>query len=139
MGMTATRLKNAANSSAWALGQQQRNGFHVRRIVWGLFMAKAECREQEEIRAATILVEGAPKTKAAKAKAAQRKRALFPSDPQLALRRNDLKYFDLLPEKLRRVVNETDVKCRSDVIYRMWKLEGMTCAQIVKQLKSERP
>jgi hypothetical protein len=130
-------MKHAANSSAWALGEQQRNGFHVRRIVWGLFMARAERREHEEIRAATILIEGAPKTKAAKAKAAQRKRPLFAGDPQLALRRNDLKYFDLLPEKLRRVVNEADVKCRSDVIYRMWKLDGLTCAQIVRQLKSE--
>lgn len=50
-------MKNAANRSAWALGMQRRNGFHVRRVVWGLLMAWEEKREDEEIRAATILVE----------------------------------------------------------------------------------
>jgi hypothetical protein len=47
---------HAANSKAWALGRQQRNGFRVRKVVWGLLMAKAELREGKEIRAATILV-----------------------------------------------------------------------------------
>jgi hypothetical protein len=50
-------LKHAANCSAWAIGKQQRNGFHVRRVVWGLFMAFEECRPDEQVRAATILVE----------------------------------------------------------------------------------
>jgi hypothetical protein len=54
-------LKHAANSSAWALGRRQRNGFHVRRVVWGLLMAQSECRPDEEIRAATILIESASK------------------------------------------------------------------------------
>jgi hypothetical protein len=49
-------VKHAANSSAWAIGRQQRNGFHVRRVVWGLLMARAEKRESEEIRAAVIMV-----------------------------------------------------------------------------------
>jgi hypothetical protein len=50
-------MKHAANSSAWALGRQQRNGFHVRRVVWGLLMAQSERRDDEEIRAAAIMVE----------------------------------------------------------------------------------
>lgn len=50
-------MKPASNSSAWALGRQQRNGFHVRRVVWGLTMAREERRDDEEIRAATIMVE----------------------------------------------------------------------------------
>jgi hypothetical protein len=50
-------MKPAGNSSAWAIGQQRRNGFHVRRVVWGLLMAWEEKRADEEIRAASILVE----------------------------------------------------------------------------------
>ena len=48
--------KQAANAQAYALGHQQRNGFHVRRIVWGYLMAREEKREGEEIRRTTILV-----------------------------------------------------------------------------------
>ena len=50
-------MKHAANSTAWAIGEQRRNGFHVRRIVWGLLLAQYEKREGEEIRAASILIE----------------------------------------------------------------------------------
>lgn len=50
-------MKWAANSRAWALGEQQSNGFHVRRVVWGLEMAHAERRAHEEIRATAIMVE----------------------------------------------------------------------------------
>jgi hypothetical protein len=50
-------VKPAANSTAWAIGRQRRNGFHVRRVVWGLLMAQCERREGEQVRAATILVE----------------------------------------------------------------------------------
>jgi hypothetical protein len=53
-----TPLKHAANCKAWALGRQQRNGFNVRRVVWGLLMARAERRDGEEIRAAIIMVGG---------------------------------------------------------------------------------
>lgn len=49
-------MKRAANAKAWAIGRQQHNGFHVRRIVWGLLMAKEERRDGEEIRAAVIHV-----------------------------------------------------------------------------------
>ena len=49
-------MKRAVNSKAWAIGSQQRNGFHVRRIVWGLLMAREERRDGEEIRAAVIYV-----------------------------------------------------------------------------------
>jgi len=50
-------IVHAANCSAWAIGTQRRNGFHVRRVVWGLLLAQYERREGEEIRAATIMVE----------------------------------------------------------------------------------
>jgi hypothetical protein len=50
-------LKHAANHRAWAIGRQRRNGFHVRKVVWGLLMARSERRDDEEIRAATIMVE----------------------------------------------------------------------------------
>lgn len=50
-------MKRAANAKAWAIGRPQRNGFHARRIVWGLLMAQAERREDEEVRAAILLVE----------------------------------------------------------------------------------
>jgi len=52
-------MKCAANSSAWAIGQQRCNGFHVRKVVWGLLMAQCERREGEQVRAAMILVERA--------------------------------------------------------------------------------
>jgi hypothetical protein len=48
--------KHAANFRAWALGTQMRNGFHVRRIVWGKLMAQMEKRAGEEIRHAELLV-----------------------------------------------------------------------------------
>lgn len=50
-------LKHAANHTSWAIGRQQRNGFHVRKVVWGLLMAQMERRPDEEIRAASIMVE----------------------------------------------------------------------------------
>jgi hypothetical protein len=49
---------HARNAAAYALGQQERGGFRVRRVVWGRLMARAERREGEEIRRAFILVEG---------------------------------------------------------------------------------
>jgi len=58
--MTRT-LKYAANCTSWAIGRQQPNGFHVRRIVWGLLLAQHEVREGEEIRGAMIQVERAYK------------------------------------------------------------------------------
>lgn len=50
-------MKHAANHTAWAIGRQQRNGFQVRRVVWGFLMATTERRDDEEIRAASIMVE----------------------------------------------------------------------------------
>lgn len=47
----------AANRSAWAVGYPAHNGFHVRRVVWGLLMAVAERREGEQIRKCELLVE----------------------------------------------------------------------------------
>ena len=54
------RLRYARNHHAWALGTQERNGFHVRRVVWGLLMASAEVRPGEQIRKASIMVGGKP-------------------------------------------------------------------------------
>jgi hypothetical protein len=45
------------NHQAWAVGTERKNGFHVRRVVWGLLMAQAEMRDGEEIRAARLYVE----------------------------------------------------------------------------------
>jgi hypothetical protein len=50
-------MKHARNCSCWALGRQTKNGFHVRRIVWGYMLASHEVREGEQVRAATIFVE----------------------------------------------------------------------------------
>jgi hypothetical protein len=55
--MNSEMTKHAANGSAWAIGTQRRNGFHVRRVVWGLLMAQYEVRDGEQIRAAHIMVE----------------------------------------------------------------------------------
>jgi hypothetical protein len=49
--------KRAANAKAWALGHQQANGFHIRKVVWGLLMANMEKRIDEEIRAVLLLIE----------------------------------------------------------------------------------
>lgn len=49
-------MKRAANAQAWALGTRGRNGFSVRRVVWGKLLAREERREGEEIRKAVICV-----------------------------------------------------------------------------------
>jgi hypothetical protein len=50
-------MRYARNARAWALGKQlHHGGFHVRRVVWGLLMARTEKRPDEEIRKAVILV-----------------------------------------------------------------------------------
>lgn len=56
-----TDMKRPRNDRAWALGRQKRNGFYVRRIVWGLLMAQLEVRAGEQIRAARLQVERAYK------------------------------------------------------------------------------
>jgi hypothetical protein len=49
--------KRAANHGAWALCTKQGNGrWHVRRVVWGILMARAEKREGELIRRASIIL-----------------------------------------------------------------------------------
>ena len=55
--MHRRNMKHARNASAWAIGQQTKTGFHVRRVVWGLFLACEEKRDGEEIRVAWIMVE----------------------------------------------------------------------------------
>lgn len=50
------QTRHAANAKAWALGHHDRNGFRVRRIVWGRLMAREEKRPGENIRRATILI-----------------------------------------------------------------------------------
>lgn len=53
----ATGCQHAANARAYAIGTQQINGFHVRRVVWGSLMARLEKRPGEVIKRAVILVE----------------------------------------------------------------------------------
>lgn len=48
--------RHAANSRAWAIGHPDRNGFRIRRIVWGRAGARMEKRAGERIRPATIIV-----------------------------------------------------------------------------------
>ena len=56
--VTSTSIwKRPGNADAWAVGEQRSNGFHIRRVVWGLLMAQAEKRMDEEIRKASIMVE----------------------------------------------------------------------------------
>ena len=52
-------MKLARNSTVWAVGTQKRQGFYIRRVVWGYLMACAERRDGEQIRAATIMIERA--------------------------------------------------------------------------------
>lgn len=61
----STTHKRAANAKAWAIGNQAANGFHIRRIVWGLLMAQAEKRIDEEIREVLLMVEAEHKKRAA--------------------------------------------------------------------------
>lgn len=49
-------MKRAANGQAYAIGHPSRNGFRVRRVVWGKLMASYELRAGEEIRRAIISV-----------------------------------------------------------------------------------
>lgn len=46
----------AANRDAWALGIQVKNGFHVRKIVWGRALAREERRDGESIIRGRIMV-----------------------------------------------------------------------------------
>lgn len=69
-------MKHAANHTAWAIGRMQRNGFHVRRVVWGLLMAQSERRSDEEIRAASIMVEATFK---------RRRRIVWPTNLHTAM------------------------------------------------------
>lgn len=57
MGHIVNGMEWAAPGRAWAVGQPKYNGFYIRRIVWELAMAQAERRDDEEIRAVSILVE----------------------------------------------------------------------------------
>lgn len=50
--------RHAANSGAWAIGWIDRGRFRVRRIVWGRALARAEKRDGERIRRATIIIDG---------------------------------------------------------------------------------
>jgi hypothetical protein len=50
-------MKRPRNADAWAIGTQRRNGFHVRRVVWGLLMAQCEQRDGEQVRKAVVLIE----------------------------------------------------------------------------------
>lgn len=50
-------MKRIANHrGAYAIGQQGRRGFDVRRVVWGKLLASMERRDDEEIRQAVLMV-----------------------------------------------------------------------------------
>ena len=54
----------AANTDCcYAIGVTMRNGFHVRRVVWGMLMARYERRPGEEIRRAMLGVVSKSKAK----------------------------------------------------------------------------
>jgi len=42
--LSTLAAKYAANSPAYALGEDRRNGFHIRKVVWGRTLAIAERR-----------------------------------------------------------------------------------------------
>jgi len=57
------RYLQPVNAKAWAIGRLTKNGrFHVRRIVWGRLLARAEKRDGEIIRAVRILVRSPQQT-----------------------------------------------------------------------------
>lgn len=45
------------NYRAYAVGKYEKNGFRVRRVVWGRILAQAERRDDEEIRSVIISLE----------------------------------------------------------------------------------
>jgi hypothetical protein len=50
-------VERAHNESAWAIGRVTRPGwFHIRRVVWGGLLARAERREGETLRRVTVLI-----------------------------------------------------------------------------------
>jgi len=55
--LPASGMAHANNARAYALGTKMRNGFHVRRVVWGRLMARMDRRPGELIRRAIVLVE----------------------------------------------------------------------------------
>ena len=51
-------FRHAGNWQAWAIGSLNKRGqLHVRSVVWGRLMARAEKREGEIIRRAHIIVD----------------------------------------------------------------------------------
>ena len=50
-------MKRPSNATCWAIGTQTRNGFKVRRVVWGLVLAQYEQRKGEQVRACLLSVE----------------------------------------------------------------------------------
>jgi hypothetical protein len=54
--MAPKRYKRPINFECWALCSRQGKRWHVRRIVWGREMARAEKRDGETIKRAAILL-----------------------------------------------------------------------------------
>jgi hypothetical protein len=54
IGATGGSPMKITNSSAYAIGQIRRGSFHVRRVVWGRLLARAEKRSDEMIKRVTI-------------------------------------------------------------------------------------
>jgi len=55
---------------------------------------------------------------------------------QLALRRNDLRHFDLLPKRLRNFLNETNHKFSSEAVHRMLQ-RGVSQKEIIKWIRRD--
>lgn len=55
-GTVVKGMKQATNAKAWAIGAPMKNGFRVRRVVWGKVLAREERRPGEQIRKATICI-----------------------------------------------------------------------------------
>jgi len=53
---TINTIVHARNEKAYAVGKMHYGHFNIRRIVWGMVMASEECRDDEEIRSAIVLI-----------------------------------------------------------------------------------
>jgi hypothetical protein len=52
-----TWLERAGNADCWAIGRYEGRRFHVRRIVWGRLLARAEKDPDEKIKRAVVLLQ----------------------------------------------------------------------------------
>ena len=58
--VTQPGYKRPINTACWALCSKQGKRWHVRRVVWGRVMARAEKRPDEVIKRAAVLLRDEP-------------------------------------------------------------------------------